>query len=392
MNSAGFGREVLDQALINLLAQNPGASDLNFTKDREPQLEVSGKLTPVQVGPLVQPLTATQIDNVVKALLQGDQDLYETLEQTGSCDCAYALSNGVRFRVNVFRARGNCSIVMRVLASEVPDLTKLNLPPILDEIPKLNNGLVLVTGATGSGKSTTLAAIIDQINQSRPVHIVTLEDPIEFTHPHKMGTINQRELGLDFPDFTDGLRAALRQAPKVILVGEMRDRATMEIGLKAAETGHLVLSTLHTIDAGQTINRITGMFNVEERQLVRSRLTQVLQYVVGQRLLPKKGGGRVAALEIMGSNLRSRELVQNGESEDKTLYQVIHDAQPYGWQTFDQHIIQLFTEGKIVEEVAKSYCSDPSIVGRELDRVKSERGENTSDIEGLEMEFVRKIR
>lgn len=384
--------QILDQALDRLFSEHAGASDLNLTCGRQPQLEISGKLTPVALGPLASELVPAQVEDLVQTLLRGDADLAETLERTGSCDCAYALENGLRFRVNVFRARGNLSVVLRVLASEVPDLKALNLPEILEEIPRLTNGLVLVTGATGSGKSTTLAAIIDRINQTRPVHIVTLEDPIEFTHPHKMATVNQRELGPDFAEFTDGLRAALRQAPKVILVGEMRDRATLEIGLKAAETGHLVLSTLHTIDAGQTINRITGMFSVEERQLVRSRLTQVLQFVVGQRLLPRKQGGRVAALEILGSNLRSRELIQNGETEDKTLYQVIHDSRPYGWQTFDQHIIELFEKDVIDEEVARNYCSDISMVGRELDRIRTERGEDTSGLGELQMDFVRKLR
>ncbi|MEM7264279.1 MAG: type IV pilus twitching motility protein PilT, partial [Planctomycetota bacterium] len=251
--------------------------------------------------------------------------------------------------------------------------------------PKLVNGLVLVTGATGSGKSTTLAALIDRINETRAVHVVTLEDPVEFVHRHQLATVNQRELGSDFFEFADGLRAALRQAPKVILVGEMRDRETLEIGLKAAETGHLVLSTLHTVDAGQTISRITGMFQERERDLIRSRLSEVLRYVVGQRLLPREDGGRVAALEIMGSSLRSRELIQNGETLEKTFYQVIADTRPHGWQTFDQHILDLYEQRIVSEEVAKTYASDRSIMNREIDRVRHSRGEDTSGLGELEM-------
>ncbi len=248
------------------------------------------------------------------------------------------------------------------------------------------NGLILVTGATGSGKSTTLAALIDKMNQTKAMHIVTLEDPIEFVHPHKKATINQRELGSDFDTFANGLRAALRQAPKVILVGEMRDRETVEIALSAAETGHLVLSTLHTIDAGQTINRILGMFDKDEEKLVRIRLADTLRWIVSQRLLPKIDNGRVAALEIMGSNLRVKDSVLHGESEGKTFYEIIEAGEPFGMQTFDQSIIKLFHEGAIDEDTALAYASHRSVARRAIDDFKKMRGLHTSDIEELALD------
>jgi len=248
------------------------------------------------------------------------------------------------------------------------------------------NGLILVTGATGSGKSTTLAAMLNIINEKKAVHVVTLEDPVEFVFPVLTATFNQRELGTDFDVFATGLRAALRQAPKVILVGEMRDRETLEIGLTAAETGHLVVSTLHTVDAGQTINRMLGMFDKDEERMVRMRLADTVRWVVSQRLLPKVGGGRVAALEIMGMNIRIEEIILNGESEGKSFYEIIQDTEALGWQTFDTHILRLFTEGVITEETALSYASKKSVVARGLDTIKASKGEKTTDIEGLSLD------
>jgi twitching motility protein PilT len=228
------------------------------------------------------------------------------------------------------------------------------------------NGFILVTGATGSGKTTTLAALCDKINKERMVHVVTLEDPIEFVHPHRKSTFNQRELGNDFDTFANGLRAALRQAPKVILVGEMRDRETMEIGMTAAETGHLVMSTLHTVDAGQTINRILGFFEQEEQPQVRNRLIDTIRYIICQRLLPKEGGDRVAAFEVMGNNLRVKDVILHGETEDKTFYDIIEDGSALGMQTFDQHILDLYEHGLISEETAITYSSRRSAIGRGL--------------------------
>jgi twitching motility protein PilT len=275
---------------------------------------------------------------------------------------------------------------MRRLATHIPSVEELRLPPILGEIGMEKNGLVLVTGATGTGKSSTLAAVLRKVNETRSVHVVTLEDPIEFAHEHMRATFNQRELGLDFDTFDNGLRAALRQAPKVILVGEMRDRATVEIALHAAETGHLVMSTLHTIDAGQTINRIVGMFEHSEEQLIRLRLAAMLRWVVSQRLLPKVGGGRIAALEIMRQNLRVQESILHGESEGKMFYEIIDAGVSLSMQTFDTSILNLYESGLITEETAIAYASQRSVVLRGIDRIKNARGEKTTDVEGLALD------
>jgi twitching motility protein PilT len=248
------------------------------------------------------------------------------------------------------------------------------------------NGIILLTGATGTGKTTSLAAILDEINDKKSAHVVTLEDPVEYIHSQKKATFNQRELGMDFESFASGLRAALRQAPKVILVGEMRDRETLEIGLSAAETGHLVLSTLHTVNAGQTINRIVGMFDQEEERQIRIRLADTVRWIVCQRLLPKNGGGRVAAFEIMGTNLRVKDAILNGESEGKTFYEIIEQSTAFGMMTFDQSIADLYKDGFVAEETALSYSSRKAIVGRSIDAIKAARGEKTTTIEGLTLD------
>lgn len=305
----------------------------------------------------------------------------------GSCDLSYHLPGRARFRVNIFSQRGRYSIVMRQLPTTVPTVEELNLPAVINVIAQEKNGIALVTGATGSGKSTTLAAILNIINRQKAVHVVTLEDPVEYVHKQMTATFNQRELGLDFDSFAGGLRAALRQAPKVILVGEMRDRETVEIALSAAETGHLVLSTLHTVDAGQTIHRIIGMFELEEERLMRIRLADTLRWVVAQRLLPKTGGvGRVAAFEIMGTNLRVREVIINGESEGKTFYEMTQQAKPFGWATFDDYILDLYQRDVISEETALAYASKRAVVNRGIDQIKAGRGEKTTDIEGLKID------
>ncbi len=282
----------LDKILSAMLHTHPGISDLNFSAGHPPQVESFGELKPALIDPPIDILTPFQTERIALALMQGDRRLMYDYLSGGSCDLSYSLSDEARFRVNIFRQRGNFAIVLRRLEATVPTLETLHLPGIFREIAKEKTGLVLVTGATGSGKTTTLAAMLNEINETKAVHIVTLEDPIEFVHPFLKGTFNQRELGQDFNNYANGLRAALRQAPKVILVGEMRDRATVEIALMASETGHLVLSTLHTVDAGQSINRILGMFTLGEEQQLRVRLSDVLRYVVSQRLAPKTGGGR----------------------------------------------------------------------------------------------------
>lgn len=361
-------------------------SDLNVTAGRPLQVEAAGKMEPVAVKPPVNNLTPFQAEVFALTLIHNDRRLLHDLVKAGSCDLSYRLGNAARFRVNIFSGRRNLSTVLRKLETTIPTIDELTLPAILHEISNEKNGLVLVTGATGTGKSTTLAAILDEVNRTQPVHVITLEDPIEYAHEHKMATFNQRELGTDFDNFSGGLRAALRQAPKVILVGEMRDLETMSIGMTAAETGHLVMSTLHTIDAGQTINRIVGMFDLEEQAQVRNRLADTLKWIVCQRLVPKIGGGRVAAIEVFRTSLRLKELIVNGESEEKTFYDIIADGTQAGMMTFDQHLLKLYGEGLISEETALAYSSKRSVIARGLDQQKADRGESTTAIKGLGME------
>ena len=376
----------IDYWIASMLASQGNVSDLNITVGKPLQVESAGNLTPVTVTPEVKALTPFQTEILALNLINGNRRLLDDLARNGSCDLSYSLEGKARFRVNIFSQKGNLSTVLRILPTQIPSIEDLKLPPVFHKMPKELNGFILVTGATGSGKSTTLAALLRQINAERRAHIVTLEDPIEFEHPHLQATFNQRELGNDFDSFANGLRAALRQAPKVILVGEMRDRESMEIGLTAAETGHLVMSTLHTVDAGQAINRCLGMFDKDEQTQIRYRLVDTIRWVVGQRLLPKMGGGRVAAIEVMGMNLRVADAILNGESEGKTYYEIIEDGHALGMQTFDQHILELFQQGVISEETAMGYCSRKSSMSRGLDQVKAARGEETTQITGLAMD------
>jgi twitching motility protein PilT len=369
-----------------MIESHENVSDMNFTVAKPPQVETSGELTPVVVDTRWDKLTPFQTETLALHLMQGDRRLSQLLISQGSCDCSYALLGKARFRVNVFQQRNAYSIVLRKLSTQILTIDDLKLPPVFHRMSQEKNGLILVTGATGSGKSTTLASLIDEMNQTKAVHIVTLEDPIEFIHNHKKATLNQRELGNDFDTFANGLRSALRQAPKVILVGEMRDRETVEIALSAAETGHLVLSTLHTVDAGQTINRILGMYDKDEEKLVRIRLADTLRWIVSQRLLPKVSGGRAAALEVMGTSLRVKESVLNGESEGKTFYEIIEAAEPFGMQTFDQSIIKLFQGGLITEDTALAYASRKSVTRRGIDDIKKKQGLVISDIDELRLD------
>ncbi|MEN3334643.1 MAG: twitching motility protein PilT, partial [Blastocatellia bacterium] len=306
-------------------------------------------------------LSPYQTEILAMSLLEGNTDAARRLIQTGSTDISYAIPGKVRFRVNVFKQRGSVSIVMRVIPTSVPTVESLGLPPPLGEISHLKNGIVLLTGPTGSGKSSTLAAIIDKINQEYSYHIVTIEDPIEFLHSHKKSTINQRELGTDTPAFALGLRAALRQAPKVILVGEMRDMETTEIALEAAETGHLVLSTLHTTDASKTVNRIIGIYPKSEEHVIRTRLANSFRYIVSQRLLPRAdGSGRLAAVEILKGTPRTREYVEQGETEGKTLLEAMNDGELEGMQHFDQVIERLIRNGTVTQEDGLAFATNPS--------------------------------
>jgi twitching motility protein PilT len=375
-------KQEIDYILARMLDSHDNVSDLNITVGRPFQVETSGQLIPVPFDPPLENLTPFQTEIFAMNLINQDRRLTEMLLTQGSCDSSYELPGKARFRVNIFSQRGNYSIVLRKLETRIPTCQELNLPEAFLKIAQEKNGIILVTGATGSGKSTSLAAVLNEINEEKSVHVVTLEDPVEFSHPHKKSTFNQRELGGDFDNFVSGLRAALRQAPKVILVGEMRDRETIEIAMSAAETGHLVLSTLHTVDAGQTINRILGMFPTEEENQIRIRLADTIRWIVCQRLLPKEGGGRVAAFEVMGTNLRVKDSILNGESEGKTFYEIIQAGKPFGMITFDDYIVELYKEGLVSEETAKAYASNKGIVGRGIDSVKSERGQATTDLLG----------
>jgi twitching motility protein PilT len=379
-------KQQVDNILTAMLESHDGVSDLLMTVDKPFQVEASGQLKTVALKPHVERLTAFQTEMFALNLINSDRRLTRTLLTEGSCDLSYQLAGKARFRVNVFSQKGTYSIVMRQLATRIPTIEELKLPPAFSKMAEERNGIILVTGATGSGKSTSLAALLNAINESKSVHVVTLEDPVEFVHSQKKATFNQRELGQDFDAFASGLRAALRQAPKVILVGEMRDRETVEIALSAAETGHLVVSTLHTVDAGQTINRIVGMFEREEEKQIRIRLADTVRWIVCQRLLPKVGGSRQAAHEIMGSNLRVKDSILNGESEGKTFYEIIEGSRPFGMMTFDQCIVDHYKDGLVTEETALSYASRKGVVGRMIDSVKSERGLKTTEIEGLKLD------
>ncbi len=379
-------KQQVDHILTSMLEAYDNVSDLNITVDKPFQVESSGQLMPVHLNPPINRLTPFQAEIWALNLINGDRRLTKTLLTEGSCDSSYQLAGKARFRVNIFSQKGCYSTVMRQLATRIPTVAELQLPEAFLKMPEERNGIILVTGATGSGKSTSLAAVLNEINEKSSVHVVTLEDPVEYVHSQKKATFNQRELGMDFDAFSSGLRAALRQAPKVILVGEMRDRETVEIGLSAAETGHLVLSTLHTVDAGQTINRIVGMFEQDEEKQIRIRLADTVRWIACQRLLPKEGGGRVAAFEIMGSNLRVKDAIVQGESEGKTFYEIMEASRPFGMMTFDQCIADLFSKDLISEQTAMSYASRKSVIGRAMDTIKAKRGEKTTTIEDLTLD------
>ena len=345
-------------ALITMMLDSgKGISDLVFSPGRPPQVEKQGHLTPVAV-PGLGTLKPEDTARIADELMRGNETALRSLKEQGACDLSYSLPERGRFRVNVFRQRGTFAIVMRVIASRVPTIAELNLPPVLAEAAALKTGIVLVTGPTGSGKSSTLAAIIDLINETRAEHILTIEDPIEFLHYHKKATVHQRELHSDTPTFAAALKSSLRQAPKVILVGEMRDRETIEIALTAAETGHLVFSTLHTIDASKTVDRIIGTFESGDQQGVRTRLANTFRYIVSQRLVPAKAGGRVAALEILKSTMRTRDYLEKGENEGKTLLDAMRDGELDGMQYFDGELEKLLRNGVITRATALLYATN----------------------------------
>jgi twitching motility protein PilT len=354
-----------------MLDSGKGISDLIFSPGRPPQVEQHGELVAVAV-PQVPVLQSDDTGRIARDLIGNNEQALRTLKEQGACDLSYSLSDRTRFRVNVFRQRGTFAIVMRVIASKIPTLADLNLPSSLAEIAGLKNGIVLVTGPTGSGKSSTLAAIIDLINERRAEHIITIEDPVEFLHHHKKGTVHQRELHSDTPTFAAALRAALRQAPKVILVGEMRDRETIETALTAAETGHLVLSTLHTIDASKTVERVIGTFEAGDQQSVRTRLASSFRYFISQRLIPRKSGGRVVLLEVLKSTMRTRDYIEQGETEGKTLLEAMQDGELDGMQTFDGEIEKLVRAGVISFDTGLLYATNAGNLRIQLADVPSE--------------------
>ena len=372
-----------------MLQSYDGISDLNFSVGRPLQVEAFGQLKPIAVDPPIDALTPYQTENIALNIMGNNRRLIKDLLQFGSCDCGYQLGTEARFRVNIFRQQGRFSVVMRKLNSAIPTLDSLGLPQVFQDICREKTGLVLVTGATGSGKTTTLAAVLHEINRTQAFHIVTLEDPIEFVHPHHLSTFNQRELGADFDTYPNGLRAALRQAPKVILVGEMRDRQTVEIAMTAAETGHLVLSTLHTIDAGQSINRILGLFDLAEEKLIRQRLADTLRYVVSQRLAPRITGGRQLLMEVMGNSLRTKETIALGEEEGgRNFYDIIEASETFGWFTFDQSLLRAYEDGLIEEDTAMLYASKKGKVSRALDLIKKSRGQEKNKVSGLRLDTM----
>src|SRR6184192_2111038 len=380
------------QLVAAMLKASPHVSDLIFSPGRAPQVEVSGQLVELKYKGL-ECLTSQDTSMIAGDLMGKNETPIRKLEQDGAADLSYGLTGVARFRVNIFKQRGSCAIVMRVIPDQIPGFEELNLPEALQEIVDLRNGIVLVTGPTGSGKSSTLAAILDKMNAEKAYHILTIEDPIEFLHRHKKATIHQRELHSDTPTFSLALRAALRQAPKVILVGEMRDRETIEIALEASETGHLVMSTLHTIDASKTVERIVGVFPMADQQAIRTRLSKAFRYIVSQRLLPKKDGkGRIAAVEILKSTMRTREYVEKGETEGKSLLDAMRDGSTEGMQHFDGEIDRLIRAGIVDFETGLTYSTNAGNLRLEMADFLEERATGTPSAgsgESTEIEIER---
>jgi twitching motility protein PilT len=363
-----------------MLRTSASISDLFFSPGKPPLVEINGKLSPAGLS---RPLTSQDTQRIAHDFIGNNEHAIDNLKTLGSCDVSYSLPGASRFRVNIFMQRGTCAIVMRVIPSKVPDFATLHLPDELEKIVGLRNGIVLVTGPTGSGKSSTLAAIIDKINKDQSYHVLTIEDPIEFLHPHKSCIVHQRELHSDTPSFALALRAALRQAPKVILVGEMRDRETIEIAMEAAETGHLVLSTLHTIDSSKTVERIVGAFPMAEQHTLRNRLAKSFRYIVSQRLIPRKdGSGRIAAIEILKSTLRTRDYVEKGEGEGKTLLDAMRQGDQDGMQHFDGEIQKLIRSGIIDMETGLAYATNASNLQLELADLPKETDDADPLLEG----------
>jgi twitching motility protein PilT len=378
--------------LQRMLSVSDKVSDLIFSPGRPPQVELVGKLQPVAI-PGLEKLLPAHTAGISKVIIGNQQQAADSLEKYGSADLSFSAAGFSRFRVNIFKQRGTYAIVMRVIPPRPPRFEELNLPEQLKSIIEVKNGIVLVTGPTGSGKSSTLAAIIDLINETKYYHVVTIEDPIEFIHQHKNSTVHQRELHSDTPDFALALRAALRQAPKVILVGEMRDRETIEVALEAAETGHLVLSTLHTIDASKTVDRIVGVFPKNEEHVIRNRIAQAFRYIVSQRLIPRAdGSGRVAAIEILKSTSRTKEYIEKGEVEGKSLVDAMEQGDQEGMQTFDGVLEQMIRQRIVTKEDAMPYATNQNnlllrladLADAPLTRPPSEKAKDNSMLDMIE--------
>jgi len=379
-------KEIKD-LVAKLAFHEPGISDVFILSDYPFQAIVYGRVKNIHLPDYpVERLSPFQVEEIAFSMMRDKPFLYRKLILDGYADFSFFLDDATRFRVNVFSRQKTYNIIMRKLDSKIKSIEELKLPEVFYKIAREKYGIILVTGATGQGKTTTLAAILHEINKNEAVHILTLEDPVEYLHKPIKATINQRELGTDLSSFAEGLRAALREAPHVILVGEIRDRETMDIALTAAETGHLVFSTLHTIGAAQTINRIIGFYGKEEETQIRQRLAAALRWVIGQKLLPRIGGGRVAVFDILYNNLRAREIILSGESEGKTFYDVMTQGKPFGMQTFDQHLIELFRAGLIDDESAYYHALRKDLVGRQVELIKKERATTeptiTLEIEG----------
>jgi len=366
--------EKLDSLLRTMVQTTEGISDLLFVPGKPPQVEVHGELqTPVLEWP-APPHDVPLIESLAQVIIDGSPKLQRDLAERGSCDCSYTLRDYCRFRVNIYRQYKNIAMVLRQLRPLVPSIEALGLDPVFHEVIKERNGITFVTGASGNGKTTTLAALMDEINNHAKVHIITLEDPVEFLHPHLKSTLSQREMGHDFFTFAEGLRSALRQAPKIILVGEIRDRESMEIALTASETGMMIYSTLHTISASQTINRILGLFNKDEEHQIRERLAGSLRYVIGQRLVPKKTGGRLLMTEVMGHNLRTREAIALGENDARRLPEIIESSRHAGWHTFEHSLLKAYEQDLITEETAMLYATNKPAMRQLVDTARSRPG------------------
>ena len=379
----------IDQLLTAMIRSADQVSDLLFLQGKPPLVESNGRLQDFAIDTPDSRVTAELVDGIAEHIIAGNQRLLEMYATTGSCDTSYEVPGIARLRVNIYKQNNGRAIVMRKFPSEIPDLDKLGLPRVFREIVKEKNGIVFVTGATGSGKTTTLAAMLNYLNQTEPIHVLTLEDPIEYQYPIGVAAISQRELGRDFESFAHGLRVALRQAPKGILLGEIRDRETMEIAMTASETGHIVYTTLHTVNAGQTINRILGFFNRDEEEQIRYRLADSIRYIVSQRLIPSLSGARLLLTEVVGSGLRTREAIRYGESEGKMFHDIIEAATPSDWHTFDQGLLRYLQAGHISDETALLYCNQKGKMQREIDTWRKRAGtEQAGADSGLKMDAI----